>query len=97
MAAGSRRASIKTPAAKQLKPFVTEDIKVLLLENVNTAAVEMLTAQGYQVEFIKTSLGEDELIEKIKYVLIMYLQLKILLMFCYLGTSTLLASAQRQS
>ncbi|OCK81261.1 hypothetical protein K432DRAFT_381457 [Lepidopterella palustris CBS 459.81] len=53
-------------AAKQLKPFDTKDIKVLLLENVNLAGVEILKNQGYQVEFLKSSLPEDELIEKIR-------------------------------
>ncbi|KAH3674450.1 hypothetical protein WICMUC_003287 [Wickerhamomyces mucosus] len=50
---------------KQLKPFATEDIKVLLLENVNQTAIDIFTEQGYQVEFHKTSLGEEALIEKI--------------------------------
>lgn len=53
-------------APKQLKPFNTEDIKILLLENVNQTGQEILKAQGYQVEFLKTSLPEDQLIEKIK-------------------------------
>ena len=53
-------------AAKQLKPFNTEDIKILLLENVNQTGRDILTAQGYQVEFLKTSLPEDQLIEKIR-------------------------------
>jgi D-3-phosphoglycerate dehydrogenase len=52
--------------AKQLKPFDTKDIKVLLLENVNEAGVEILKGQGYQVEAIKASLAEDQLIEKIR-------------------------------
>ncbi|PNP51443.1 hypothetical protein THARTR1_07883 [Trichoderma harzianum] len=39
---------------KILKPFNTQDIKILLLEN------------GYQVEALKTSLPEDQLIEKIR-------------------------------
>ncbi|KAK1915105.1 Phosphoglycerate dehydrogenase ser3 [Pyrenophora teres f. teres] len=52
--------------AKQLKPFDTKDIKVLLLENVNEAGVDILRGQGYQVEAIKASLGEDQLIEKIR-------------------------------
>ncbi|KAI5852508.1 3-phosphoglycerate dehydrogenase, hypothetical [Morchella snyderi] len=54
------------PSAKQLKPFNTQDIKILLLENVNVAAREILESQGYQVEFHKASLHEDELIEKIR-------------------------------
>ncbi|KAH0614508.1 uncharacterized protein H6S33_000144 [Morchella sextelata] len=54
------------PSAKQLKPFNTQDIKILLLENVNVAAREILESQGYQVEFHKASLPEDELIEKIR-------------------------------
>ncbi|KAL0467368.1 D-3-phosphoglycerate dehydrogenase [Neurospora intermedia] len=53
-------------APKQLKPFNTEDVKILLLENVNQTGQDILRAQGYQVEFLKTSLPEDQLIEKIK-------------------------------
>lgn len=52
--------------AKQLKPFATEDIKILLLENVNQTGCDVLAKQGYQVEFLKTSLPEDELIRKIR-------------------------------
>lgn len=59
-------ASRAAAAAKQLKPFHTEDIKILLLENVNQTGREILTGQGYQVEFLKTSLPEDQLIEKIR-------------------------------
>ncbi|KAJ9157100.1 D-3-phosphoglycerate dehydrogenase 1 [Coniochaeta hoffmannii] len=51
---------------KQLKPFETTDIKILLLENVNQSGRDLLTQQGYQVEFHKSSLPEDELIEKIR-------------------------------
>lgn len=54
--------------AKSLKPFATEDIKVLLLENVNQTGRDILSDQGYQVEFLKSSLPEDELIEKIRLV-----------------------------
>jgi D-3-phosphoglycerate dehydrogenase len=53
---------------KQLKPFATEDIKILLLENVNTTGRDVLEAQGYQVTFLKSSLPEDELIERIRWV-----------------------------
>ncbi len=34
---------------KALKPFDAGEIKILLLENVNQVAVEMLTKEGYQV------------------------------------------------
>jgi D-3-phosphoglycerate dehydrogenase len=51
---------------KQLKPFITTDIKILLLENVNQSGRDLLTKQGYQVEFLKSSLPEAELIEKIR-------------------------------
>jgi len=54
-------------ASKQLKPFNTGDVRILLLENVNETAQEILKKQGYQVEFHKASLPEDELIEKIRY------------------------------
>jgi D-3-phosphoglycerate dehydrogenase len=53
--------------AKQLKPFATEDIKILLLENVNQTGHDILAKQGYQVEALKTSLPEHELIEKIRW------------------------------
>ncbi|KAF3938672.1 hypothetical protein ABW19_dt0206416 [Dactylella cylindrospora] len=55
-----------TRAPRQLKPFNTEDIKILLLENVNQTALDILGKQGYQVEFHKSSLPEDKLIEKIR-------------------------------
>ena len=51
---------------KPLKPFREQDIKILLLENVNQTGRDMLKGQGYQVEFLKSSLPEDQLIEKIK-------------------------------
>ncbi|EME82466.1 uncharacterized protein MYCFIDRAFT_40374 [Pseudocercospora fijiensis CIRAD86] len=55
-------------SAKQLKPFQTTDIKVLLLENVNLTGQDILKKQGYQVEALKSSLPEDQLIEKIQHV-----------------------------
>lgn len=58
--------SLASQLAKQLKPFDTKDIKVLLLENVNEAGVDILKGQGYQVEALKSSLPEDQLIEKIR-------------------------------
>ncbi|KAI9368387.1 hypothetical protein BJX61DRAFT_546590 [Aspergillus egyptiacus] len=65
---GSALASRTAPSAnaKHLKPFATEDIKVLLLENVNQTGRDILSKQGYQVEFLKSSLPEDQLIEKIR-------------------------------
>lgn len=51
---------------KQLKPFETTDIKILLLENVNQSGQDILKSQGYQVEALKTSLPEEQLIEKIR-------------------------------
>ncbi|OAA45242.1 D-3-phosphoglycerate dehydrogenase 1 [Beauveria brongniartii RCEF 3172] len=54
------------PAPKQLKPFNTQDVKILLLENVNVAGCDILKGQGYQVETYKSSLPEDQLIEKIR-------------------------------
>ncbi|KAJ8064511.1 hypothetical protein OCU04_006843 [Sclerotinia nivalis] len=59
------RATTQTNA-KQLKPFDTQDIKILLLENVNQSGKDILSEQGYQVEALKTSLPEAELIEKIR-------------------------------
>ncbi|RDW89389.1 putative SER33-3-phosphoglycerate dehydrogenase [Coleophoma cylindrospora] len=56
----------RTTGEKQLKPFDTQDIKILLLENVNESGRQKLAEQGYQVEALKTSLPEEELIEKIR-------------------------------
>jgi D-3-phosphoglycerate dehydrogenase len=55
-----------TTTPKTLKPFNTTDIKILLLENVNQSGKDILSGQGYQVEALKTSLPEDQLIEKIR-------------------------------
>ncbi|KKZ63179.1 D-3-phosphoglycerate dehydrogenase 2 [[Emmonsia] crescens] len=64
---GHTAAQAANPAAlKPLKPFATEDIKILLLENVNQTGRDILLKQGYQVECLKSSLPEDELIEKIR-------------------------------
>jgi D-3-phosphoglycerate dehydrogenase len=44
-----------------------DKIKILLLEGLHQSAVETLKSQGYtNIEFLKTSLPEDELIEKIR-------------------------------
>ncbi|KJX98065.1 d-3-phosphoglycerate dehydrogenase like protein [Zymoseptoria brevis] len=51
---------------KQLKPFHTQDVKVLLLENINLTGQDILKKQGYQVEALKSALPEDQLIEKIQ-------------------------------
>lgn len=56
----------RRPAPKPLKPFDTQDVKILLLENVNKTGQDILKGQGYQVEVLKTSLPEDQLIEKIR-------------------------------
>lgn len=51
---------------RHLKPFESGDIKVLLLENINQSAVQILMEKGYQVEQLESSLPEEELIERIK-------------------------------
>ncbi len=63
---GPQLARTMTGTQKPLKPFNTQDIKILLLENVNQSGYEILTKEGYQVESLKTSLPEDQLIEKIR-------------------------------
>ncbi len=40
-------------------------IKVLLLEGVHKDAVNLFEREGYQVEYLKTALAEEELVEKI--------------------------------
>ena len=66
--ARQRATSIPFPQqGKALAPFPVSDdpTKILLLENINTSAVEMLKAQGWYVEEIKKALGEEELIKKV--------------------------------
>ncbi len=41
-------------------------IKILLLEDVHPAAFDNLSADGFAVELVKTSLSEEQLIDKIK-------------------------------
>ncbi|KAM0748662.1 hypothetical protein T439DRAFT_327926 [Meredithblackwellia eburnea MCA 4105] len=64
--ARSRTSSTIFPqVGKALTPFPLDPsakIRCLLLENVNTSAVEMLKAQGFEVVENKASLGEEELI-----------------------------------
>lgn len=50
---------------RQLTPFDTGDIKILLLENVSQGAVDMLKEQGYQVDFHTKAWTEQELVDKI--------------------------------
>lgn len=68
---GTRQRRDTNTGAKPLKPFATREIKILLLENVNTSGQDILRNQGYQVEASKASLPEAELIEKIRFVIIL--------------------------
>ncbi|MEW5849710.1 MAG: phosphoglycerate dehydrogenase [Myxococcota bacterium] len=45
--------------------FPKDQIKVLLLENINLTAVEAFRVEGFQVEQVKTALKEDELKKKV--------------------------------
>ncbi|AXE20771.1 phosphoglycerate dehydrogenase [Runella rosea] len=51
-------------------------IKILLLENVHPVAREAFEGEGFNVEFVKGALDEDELIEKIKDVTILGIRSK---------------------
>lgn len=51
-------------------------IKILLLENIHSHAINLLKQEGYTVEFVKGSLAEDELCEKIKDVSILGIRSK---------------------
>lgn len=60
------RTNSTAPQAKVLMPLEAGIIKILLLENVNAAAVQMLRDQGYEVTEVKSALGEDEVIARLK-------------------------------
>lgn len=51
-------------------------LKVLLLENVHSRAVELFRREGFQVELLKGALDEDELCEKIRDVSILGIRSK---------------------
>ncbi|MBC7386964.1 MAG: phosphoglycerate dehydrogenase, partial [Cryobacterium sp.] len=48
--------------------YPKDKIKVLLLENIHPNASDLFTGEGFQVESLKSSLSESELIEKISQV-----------------------------
>lgn len=56
--------------------YPTSLLKVLLLENVHPSAVKAFEKDGFQVEFLKGALDEDELCEKIKDVAIIGIRSK---------------------
>ncbi|WP_444899613.1 phosphoglycerate dehydrogenase [Microbulbifer sp. VAAC004] len=50
----------------QRKSLQKDKIRILLLEGVHQSAIDLLASRGYtNIEFLKTSLPEDQLIEKI--------------------------------
>ncbi|KAJ1653023.1 D-3-phosphoglycerate dehydrogenase 2 [Dispira simplex] len=62
----SAHRSAQVGGERNLKPFGVGDVRVLLLENVNKTAVDILTNAGFQVEHHTKALSEEELISKIK-------------------------------
>ncbi|SCV67766.1 BQ2448_5377 [Microbotryum intermedium] len=60
--------SFSARVGRALAPFPINEspVRVLLLENVNTSAVDLFKAQGYLVDEIKWALGEEELITKLR-------------------------------
>ena len=48
-----------------VEALAENDIKILLLENLNEKAIEIFNQEGYQVESYGDSLSEEELIDKI--------------------------------
>ncbi|KIM25381.1 hypothetical protein M408DRAFT_17278 [Serendipita vermifera MAFF 305830] len=62
-ASASVAASIRPP--KVLHPFATDELRLLLLENISQGAVAHFKAQGFQVDWYPKAWSEDELIQKI--------------------------------
>ncbi|KAI8980454.1 hypothetical protein BDB01DRAFT_796467 [Pilobolus umbonatus] len=61
-----RAGSVTLPKNRVLRPFNTSEVKILLLENVNEAAITAFKKQGYQVETYAKALVGQELEDKIK-------------------------------
>lgn len=51
--------------AKVLHPLATDELKLLLLENVSQNAVKAFKDQGFQVDHFTKAWSENELVEKI--------------------------------
>ncbi|GJJ13943.1 hypothetical protein Clacol_008200 [Clathrus columnatus] len=51
--------------AKVLHPVSTDELKLLLLEDISQGAVEAFSKQGFQVDHFSKAWSEDELVEKI--------------------------------
>jgi D-3-phosphoglycerate dehydrogenase / 2-oxoglutarate reductase len=51
---------------QQPTSFPKNQIKVLLLENIHSNAIELFSREGYQLETLTTALGEAQLKEKIR-------------------------------
>lgn len=49
----ARGGSFSQAKPKVLRPFRNDEVKILLLENVNATAVEAFRKQGYQVRKIR--------------------------------------------
>ena len=50
---------------KALHPTDNDDLKLLILENISTEAVEAFKAHGFHVDHYTKAMSEDELVEKI--------------------------------
>lgn len=61
-----RRVSRGASKSKDLKPFNSGDIKILLLEGLNATGQNILRNAGYQVEAHPKALDVEVLKEKIK-------------------------------
>lgn len=49
-----------------IEALAENDIKILLLEDINESAIQSFKEEGYQVDWYNESLNEDELVEKIE-------------------------------
>jgi len=77
------------PKMKKKTSFPKSKIKILLLENIHSASLEAFGKEKFQVESLKVSLSEKELIEKIRDVHALGIRSKTKI------TSTVLAEAKR--
>jgi len=71
------------------RPISQEKLKVLLLENIHESANELLTEHGFEVERVKSSLPESELIKRVADVHVLGIRSKTLV------TAAVLAEAKK--
>lgn len=65
----TRSSSFTQTKPKVLRPFNTNEVKILLLENINETAIKAFKKQGYQVnKYIDFIIKETNVLNRLKHI-----------------------------